>query len=263
MLQTVTKYDTKFAQKLVDDSIIGRRVLGVYLSGSKLNGLATIQSDTDLIVLVEDTPQEIMTGNPFSKQRIIDFEPDNHTTIHFDIKIYGIVQVWRMICKGNPNFIESFMEKPLAINEADPFMLTLGESQTIAKILHYNLPKFFRSCLGMAKGVFKRKNATIKDYLQAIKNLKYAEYLLVFPTTDHINPDVGNQLITDTDLTFYDIKTCTDQQQKDMFCNDLLPNAIRQLVAEIETNLPHTIQGSVKLDKLFFNKVSQELIKPY
>ena len=261
----VTDEDKQFAEKLIDKGtqlinkdMIPHKVLGVWLSGSKPNGLSTDKSDTDLIVIVEDTPKEIMTGQPLSKQMVFE-DGDNH----FDIKMYGVTQVWRMIRKGNPNFIETFMEQPLAINEADPFMLTLGESRTVAKILHYNLPRFFKSCLGMANGALKRKNATIKDYLQAIKNLKYAEYLLVFPTTDHINPDVGNQLITNTDLTFYDIKTCTDQQQKDMFCNYLLPNAIRQLVAEIETNLPHTIQGSVKLDKLFFNKVSQELIKPY
>ena len=107
-----------------------------------------------------------MTGQPLSKQMVFENE-DNH----FDVKMYGVTQVWRMIRKGNPNFIETFMEQPLAINEADPFMLTLDESQTIAKILHYNLPQFFKSCLGMANGTLKRKNATIKDYLQAIKNL--------------------------------------------------------------------------------------------
>lgn len=263
MSQSVTNYDTEFAQKLVNDSIIDRHVLAVYLSGSKLNGLSTNDSDTDLIAIVEDTPKEIMTGQPYSKQKVINFTFDNQTTVHFDIKIYGVTQVWRMICKGNPNFIETFMEQPLAFDIADPFTMTLMDKQTHNEILHYNIPQFFRSCLGMANSVFKRKHPTIKNYLQAIKNLKFAEYLLIFPKTDHINPDVGKQKLGKTDLTLFEIKSCTNQQQIDTYLNDLLPKTVKSLRKEVETNLPHDAQGSSKLDTLFFNKVSQELIKPY
>ena len=260
----VTNEDQQFAEKLVAEGtqlinkdMASHKVLGVWLSGSKLNGLSTDKSDTDLIVIVEDTPKEIMTGQPLSKQIVFESE-DNH----FGIKMYGAIQVWRMIRKGNPNFIESFMEKPLAINEADPFMLTLGESQTIAKILHYNLPQFFKSCLGMANGALKRKNATIKNYLQTIKNLKYAQYMLVFPGTKRLDPNVGDSVITGT-LTFIDVKARQDVPEFKEYFNDVLPKEINHLVAEIEDQIPKKAEGSDKLDKLFYNKVSQELIKPY
>ena len=187
------------------------------------------------------------------------FENENN---HFDVKMYGVIQVWRMIRKGNPNFIETFMEKPLAINEADPFMLTLGESKIITKILHYNLPQFFKSCLGMANGVLKRRNATIKDYLQAIKNLKYAQYMLIFPGTERLNPNVGDSAIIGT-LTFVDVKVRQDVPEFKEYFNDVLPKEINHLVAEIEGQIPRKAEGSDKLDKLFYNKVSQELIKPY
>ncbi|HIY92507.1 MAG TPA: hypothetical protein H9820_06135 [Candidatus Companilactobacillus pullicola] len=68
----VTTEDKQFAETLVangarlfDKNIPPHKVLGVWLSGSKLNGLSTDESDTDLIIVVEDTPQEIMTGQPF------------------------------------------------------------------------------------------------------------------------------------------------------------------------------------------------------
>ena len=260
----VTNKDQQFAEKLIakgtqliNKDMISHKVLGVWLSGSKLNGLSTDKSDTDLIAIVEDTPKEIMTGQPLSKQMVFENE-DNH----FDIKMYGVIQVWRMIRKGNPNFIETFMEKPLAINEADPFMLTLGESQTIAKILHYNLPQFFKSCLGMVNGVLKRKNATIKNYLQTIKNLKYAQYMLIFPGAERLNPNVGDSSITGT-LTFIDIKARQDVPEFKEYFNHVLSKEINHLVAEIEDQIPKKAEGSDKLDKLFYNKVSQELIKPY
>lgn len=260
----VTNEDKQFAEKLVAEGtqlinkdMIPHKVLGVWLSGSKLNGLSVDQSDTDLIAIVEDTPKEIMTGQPLSKQIVFESE-DNH----FDVKMYGVIQVWRMIRKGNPNFIETFMEQPLAINEADPFMLTLGESQIIAKILHYNLPQFFKSCLGMANGALKRRNATIKDYLQAIKNLKYAQYMLIFPGTKRIDPNVGESSISGT-LTFIDVKVRQDVPEFKEYFNDVLSKEINHLVAEIEDQIPRKAEGSDKLDKLFYNKVSQELIKPY
>ena len=260
----VTNKDQQFAEKLIakgtqliNKDMIPHKVLGVWLSGSKLNGLSTDKSDTDLIAVVEDTPKEIMTGQPLSKQIVFESE-DNH----FDIKIYGVTQVWRMIRKGNPNFIETFMEQPLAINEADPFMLTFVESQTIAKILHYNLPRFFKSCLGMANGALKRKNATIKDYLQAIKNLKYAQYMLIFPGTDRLDPNVGESTIIGA-LTFINAKVHQDVPKVKEYFNDVLPKEINHLVAEIKDQIPKKAEGSDKLDKLFYNKVSQELIKPY
>lgn len=260
----VTNKDQQFAEKLINKGtqlinkdMIPHKVLGVWLSGSKLNGLSIDKSDTDLIAIVEDTPKEIMTGQPLSKQMVFENE-DNH----FDVKMYGVIQVWRMIRKGNPNFIEVFMEQPLAINEADPFMLTLSESQTIAIILHYNLPQFFKSCLGMANGALKRKNATIKDYLQAIKNLKYAQYMLVFPGAKRLDPNVGDSTITGT-LTFIDAKTRQNAPKFKEYFNDILPKEINHLVAEIEGQIPKKAEGSDKLDKLFYNKVSQELIKPY
>lgn len=262
-MQATTK-DKQFADKLVangtqlvDKNIPPHKVLGIWLSGSKLNGLSTDESDTDLIAIVEDTPQEIMTGQPLSKQVMV---KDQDT--HFDIKIYGVIQTWRMIRKGNPNFIEVFMAQPLAKLESDPFMMSLTTNEMITNILRYNLPQFFKSCLGMANGALKRKNATVKDYLQAIKNLKYAQYMLVFPGARKIDPDIGDGVISGT-LTFKDVKERQNIKEFREFFDKLLPKIIINLVAEIEDQIPSKVENSVELDKLFYNKVSQELIKPY
>lgn len=259
----VTTEDKQFAETLVangarlfDKNIPPHKVLGVWLSGSKLNGLSTDESDTDLIIVVEDTPQEIMTGQPLSKQIMV---KDQNT--HFDIKLYGVMQTWRMIRKGNPNFIETFMEQPLAKLENDPFMMSLTTDEMITNILRYNLPQFFKSCLGMANGVFKRKNATIKNYLQTIKNLKYAQYLLVFPGARKIGPNIGNGVIGGT-LTFRDVKERQNIPEFRKFFDELLPKVINNLTAEIEEQIPNKVENSEELDKLFYNKVSQELIKP-
>lgn len=260
----VTTEDKQFAEKLVangtqlvDKGVPPHKVLGVWLSGSKLNGLSTDESDNDLITIVEDTPQEIMIGQPLSKQVKV---KDQGT--HFDIKIYGVIQTWRIIRKGNPNFIETFMEQPLAKHEGDPFMMSLTTNEMITNILRYNLPQFFKSCLGMANGALKRKNATVKDYLQAIKNLKYAQYMLVFPGARKIDPDIGDGVISGT-LTFKDVKERQNIKEFREFFDKLLPKIIINLVAEIEDQIPSKVENSVELDKLFYNKVSQELIKPY
>lgn len=260
----VTIKDKQFAKKLVangtqvaDKGVPPHKILGAWLSGSKLNGLATDESDTDLIIVVEDTPQEIMTGQPLSKQVMV---KDQDT--HFDIKVYGVMQTWRMIRKGNPNFIEAFMVQPLAKLESDPFMMSLTTDEMITNILRYNLPQFFKSCLGMANGVFKRKNATIKNYLQTIKNLKYAQYMLVFPGARKIGPNIGNGVIGGA-LTFRDVKERQNIPEFREFFDELLPKIIRNLVAEIEEQIPSKVENSEELDKLFYNKVSQELVKPY
>lgn len=114
----------------------------------------------------------------------------------------------------------------------------------------------------MANGVLKRKNATIKNYLQAIKNLKYAQYMLVFPGTKRLDPNVGDSSITGT-LTFIDVKARQDVSEFKKYFNKVLSKEINHLVAEIEDQIPKKAEGSDKLDKLFYNKVSQELIKPY
>lgn len=260
----VTTEDKQFAEKLVangtqlvDKGVPPHKVLGVWLSGSKLNGLSTDESDNDLITIVEDTPQEIMIGQPLSKQVKV---KDQGT--HFDIKIYGVIQTWRIIRKGNPNFIETFMEQPLAKHEGDPFMMSLTTDKMMTNVLHYNLPRFFKSCLGMANSVLKRKNATIKDYLQTIKNLKYAQYMLVFPGARKIGPDIGDGVIGGT-LTFRDVKKRQNIPEFREFFDELLPKIIRNLIAEIEEQIPSKVENSEELDNLFYNKVSQELIKPY
>lgn len=80
----ITNEDRQFAEKLVAEGtqliskdMIPHKVLGVWLSGSKLNGLSTDKSDTDLIAIVEDTPKETMEGQPLSKQMVFE-DGDNH-----------------------------------------------------------------------------------------------------------------------------------------------------------------------------------------
>lgn len=167
-------------------------VIGVWLSGSKLNGLASDDSDSDFVVLVEDKPKEVLTSTPVSSQQIITV--DEHTC---DIKEYSIFQVWRLIRKGNPNLIEPFMVDPLAYDKDDPFVSQFIDAKH--DILYYDIPRFVKSCLGMANGLHKRYNngnATLKNFIQTIKNLNYAKQLLESNEPLLINPDVSNITVT-------------------------------------------------------------------
>lgn len=86
--------------------------------------------------------------------------------------------------------------------------------------------------------------------------------MLIFPGAERLNPNVGDSSITGT-LTFIDIKARQDVPEFKEYFNDVLSKEISHLVAEIEGQIPKKAEGSDKLDKLFYNKVSQELIKPY
>lgn len=86
--------------------------------------------------------------------------------------------------------------------------------------------------------------------------------MLIFPGTERLDPNVGDVTIIGT-LTFIDIKMRQDVPEFKKYFDKVLSKEISHLVAEIEDQIPKKAEGSDKLDKLFYNKVSQELIKPY
>lgn len=240
-------------------------VIGVWLSGSKLNGLASDDSDSDFVVLVEDKPKEVLTSTPVSSQQIITV--DEHTC---DIKEYSIFQVWRLIRKGNPNLIEPFMVDPLAYDKDDPFVSQFIDAKH--DILYYDIPRFVKSCLGMANGLHKRYNngnATLKNFIQTIKNLNYAKQLLESNEPLLINPDVSNITVTlpntNKGMTLREIKF--SRLSGPMIAPgefDDLAIVTKQLQKEVADELHEQNpikQAPAEFDRLFYNKFAAELQK--
>ena len=255
-----------FAEQLLTTLDGPHHAIGVWRSGSKLNGLASDNSDSDFVVLVEDKPKEVLTSTPVSNQRIID-EPE-HT---YDIKEYSVLQAWRLIRKGNPNLIEPFMIDPLAYDQHDPFVSQFINAKH--DILYYDMPRFIKSCLGMADDLHRRynnENATRKNFIQTIKNLIYAKQLLIADKPILINPDVSDvsvmfpnfgKTMTLREIKFlepkaqreiphsikYDLVTVTKQLQKEVADELYKQNPVKQAPAEF--------------DRLFYDKVAAELQK--
>lgn len=240
--------------------------IGVWRSGSKLNGLASDDSDSDFVVLVEDKPKEILTSTPVSSQRII------HNLGHtYDIKEYSVLQAWRLIRKGNPNLIEPFMVDPLAYDKDDSFVGQFINAKH--DILYYDMPRFVKNCLGMENGLHKRYNngnATLKDFIQTIKNLIYAKQLLTADKPILIHPDVSGVSVTLPNLgkamTLREIKFLeTDISGKaPLNIRHDLVNAVRRLKKEVADELHEqnpVKQTPAEFDQLFYNKVAEELQK--
>lgn len=241
-------------------------VIGVWLSGSKLNGLASDDSDSDFVVLVEDKPKEVLTSTPVSSQQIITV--DGHTC---DIKEYSVLQAWRLIRKGNPNLIEPFMLDPLAYDKEDPFMTQF--IQVKHDILYYDMPRFVKSCLGMEDGFHKRYNngkATRKDFIQTIKNLIYAKVLLTADRPTLIYPDVSDVSVTlpnlEKKMTLREIKFLEPEAQ------DKVPHSIKYDLVTIVKQLKKKVvdelfeqkpvkQAPAEFDRLFYDKIAEELQK--
>lgn len=237
--------------------------IGVWRSGSKLNGLASDGSDSDFVVLVEDKPKEVLTSTPVSSQRII-HEPE-HT---YDIKEYSVLQTWRLIRKGNPNIIEPFMVDPLAYDQHDPFVSQFIDAKY--DILYYDMPRFIKSCLGMANSL--NDNVMLKNCIQIIKNLIYAKQLLIADKPILINPDVSNVSVTLPNLgkamTLREIKFLKPEAQNKnpyrLCIKYELVNVVRQLQKEVADELHKrnpVKQAPAEFDRLFYDKVAKELQK--
>lgn len=254
-----------FAEQLLTTLDGPHHAIGVWLSGSKLNGLASDDSDSDFVVLVEDKPKEVLTSTPVSSQRII------HNLGHtYDIKEYSVLQAWRLIRKGNPNLIEPFMVDPLAYDKADPFVSQFINAKY--DILYYDMPRFVKSCLGMANGLLKRYsnyNATCKNFIQTIKNLNYAKQLLESNEPLLINPDVSNMTVTlpntNKNMTLREIKF--SRSSRPMITPgefDDLAIITKQLQKEVADELHEqnpVKQAPAEFDWLFYHKVAAELQK--
>ncbi|WP_143464111.1 DNA polymerase beta superfamily protein [Levilactobacillus enshiensis] len=165
------RLDTKTLKYLREN--VTTKVLAVYLSGSRLNGLADKNSDTDYYVVTEPEFDDLIFNRRKGKQ--------DHGEI--DFKQVDLFQFVNLIYKSNPNVLELFYKKPLYSD--DLFMVMANYLYKHRdEFLELNPVHWQKSCLGQMKHCYlnikKNQGATAqghigKDVVQFIKAFAYLE----------------------------------------------------------------------------------------
>lgn len=168
---------TKEFVKYIEDKI-NRKVIAIYLSGSELNHLNVKETcDKDLIVVAEDLPEEILSGTIYSKQTTF-----NYNEVEYDIKIYSLRQIYKMIIKGGFNTLELFARDSI-YNASDRFEKLFNKENANA-LSCFNIRGLIKSINGMTKStIFKieenklNHKTKIKFMVQAFKVQCYLKQL--------------------------------------------------------------------------------------
>lgn len=152
-------------------SQVSTKVLGVYLSGSHLNGLADQNSDTDYYVVTEPEFDSLIFNRRKGKQE--------HGEI--DFKQVDLFQFVSSIYKSNPNVLELFYKKPLFTDELFSMMAGFLFDRK-DDLLTLNPEHWRKACLGQMKhcylNVAKKQGSTAngrigKDLVQFMKAFSY------------------------------------------------------------------------------------------
>lgn len=165
---------------------VHRQVQAIFLSGSKLNHLATAQTtDTDLYVIVNNTLAD-QFKHPFKIKEKHQFQFDDQT---YDLKIVDVVHTYQLIRKENLNFVEIFMRKPLYIKPDDILFKLLATPKYQGAIVTMDVNHLYQSILGIGGHLAKQPFAQImqqpkdvKQLILAFKGCSYSQNLLHFLT---------------------------------------------------------------------------------
>lgn len=150
-------------------------VLALFLSGSKLNKLNTLETpDTDYIAIVHDLAIDILHNKTYSHQFIDTLSNENKV----DIKVYDTRKLLNLIEKSNFNLLETFNQKPIWTDDSN-----LGKEfykDDFVKLLNdWNLNNLIRSSKGFVDSkLYARKRnkiITTKEFIQAIKCRRYVK----------------------------------------------------------------------------------------
>lgn len=152
------------------EELANRKVLAVYLRGSRMRGLNEDDSDYDITVLTNPTKRELLTNVVFSqKLRLPQYNVEGNitTTAHF----------YKLLLKGSPVALETIHAYPFYINKSFKILAAfLYESRK--EILRVKTKSYLLSNIRMCK---MHLNRLVKqgDPTKIGKNLVYAKMVLL------------------------------------------------------------------------------------
>lgn len=152
------------------EELINRKVLAVYLRGSRMRGLNDDGSDYDLTVITNPMKRELLTNVIFSeKLRLPQYNVEGNitTTAH----------LFKMLLKGSPIALETIHAQPIYIDKSYKILASfLYESRKI--ILQSRARSYLLSNIRMCK---MNLNRTVKqsDPKKIRKSLIYAKMVLL------------------------------------------------------------------------------------
>lgn len=152
------------------EEITNRKVLAVYLRGSRIRGLNDDESDYDITVLTNPTKRELLTNVMFSKKLILpqyNVEGNITTTAHF----------YKLLLKGSPVALETIHACPLYIDKSFQILAALLYENR-KEILQSRTKSYLLSNIRMCK---MHLNRLVKqgDPTKIGKNLVYAKMVLL------------------------------------------------------------------------------------
>lgn len=159
-------------------------VLAIYLTGSRLNNLNTRDTDFDLIVIIRESAQHLITGglNRQTKDFKTPFDREINT------KIYSGTQLARLLIKPTPNTVEIFYKKPIYVHNdflkianelySDDYQRNLLSSDQ-RNFLNAVFSKLINSKKYLEKNSLSNFKL-VKDIVQTLKFFRYANELLNF-----------------------------------------------------------------------------------
>lgn len=152
------------------EELANRKVLAVYLRGSRMRGLNEDDSDYDITVLINPTKRELLTNVVFSeKLRLPQYNVEGNitTTAHF----------YKLLLKGSPVALETIHAYPIYINESFKILAAfLYENRK--EILRDKAKSYLLSNIRMCKMHLNRLVKQV-DPTKIGKNLVYAKMVLL------------------------------------------------------------------------------------
>ena len=153
----------------------------IYLSGSFARGFDTDNSDLDLIMVIHETPYDLLTDIKIVEQHVID-DPDiigglakelklKHTPKKIDIKIVDLRHFYKELTKGNPNILDAInrgavcvpvkfkpIKSTLTSEELDQLTSNIQTELNHFQYMWINQIGYVGACFGMALNSKKRIN---------------------------------------------------------------------------------------------------------
>lgn len=91
------------------------QIAAIYLAGSQMRHTETVNSDVDLIVIVDPKLDNILFHQPLVSKQVT-FTSNN---IEYDCKVYDKVRFYNLITKCSPELIEVLQYQPIYCDNLD------------------------------------------------------------------------------------------------------------------------------------------------
>ena len=196
-----------------------RKVVAVYMSGSFARGFANSNSDLDLIMLVHETPHDLLTDVKINCHDMTDdltMRQDakerldlKYVPREIDVKVVGIKFFYKELTKMNPTIIgavkRGYVYAPMrggtAHDDVSTYMYVAPKSEIPhmldTKFINYFMLKqlgYISALLGMANNAQKKisTSSAKADSYKMVDNINYFIKLIV--------PHISNNFAPDFDL---------------------------------------------------------------